>query len=476
MKKIKFQLARHAFYDYSAIQAHLEKMAEQGWLVEAAGKYLWRYRAIKPKKLHFAVTYFADASNYDFIPTEGEEQLEAYCAKDGWRLAARWIQMQIFYNEAEHPIPIETDAVTQVETIHRTMRRNVLRVDILLLIFCIYQLDLDRRQFQDYPAEFLATPFFLYLFVAWWFILASALLEIGYYLRWYHKAKAVAQNGEFSEVKANHMASVVLSGIAILMVALACGSSVRGRWVGLFAVCVCVILFSIPSLIKARMKKKGATRAVTRATVTTITIMATVILLCGMVPALLFADIPNGQTPVGSDTYDGRERLVYNDFLPLRMEDLIESENTDWSLEQTRNESFLLSNTEYRQWWLREDMHVPWLEYTVTEVKIPLIYDACKNGLLEALHKQNANGKELFYEAVDATQWGVEDAYRYRQGDHYSNRYLLCYDNVIIEIEFDWEPTPEQMGIVAEKLVHESLNTMHKERYYAVESIKNHEI
>ena len=32
------------------------------------------------------------------------------------------------------------------------------------------------------------------------------------------------------------------------------------------------------------------------------------------------------------------------------------------------------------------------------------------------------------------------------------NDYLLCYDNLIVEISFDWEPTAEQMAIVGEKL------------------------
>ena len=32
------------------------------------------------------------------------------------------------------------------------------------------------------------------------------------------------------------------------------------------------------------------------------------------------------------------------------------------------------------------------------------------------------------------------------------NWYPLCYDDVIVEINFDWEPTAEQMKIAGEKL------------------------
>ena len=34
----------------------------------------------------------------------------------------------------------------------------------------------------------------------------------------------------------------------------------------------------------------------------------------------------------------------------------------------------------------------------------------------------------------------------------YCNRFLLCYDDRIVVIDFDWSPTPEQMAIVGEKL------------------------
>ena len=31
-------------------------------------------------------------------------------------------------------------------------------------------------------------------------------------------------------------------------------------------------------------------------------------------------------------------------------------------------------------------------------------------------------------------------------------KYLLCYEDRIIEIDFDWEPTEEHMNLVAERL------------------------
>ena len=54
---------------------------------------------------------------------------------------------------------------------------------------------------------------------------------------------------------------------------------------------------------------------------------------------------------------------------------------------------------------------------------------------------------------VEKKQAIAREAYRLigPDGSPY-NRYLLCYDSRIIEIWFDWEPTPAQMAVTGEKL------------------------
>lgn len=60
--------------------------------------------------------------------------------------------------------------------------------------------------------------------------------------------------------------------------------------------------------------------------------------------------------------------------------------------------------------------------------------------------------KRVFLEQ-DPTSWKANEVYRLAYQDSGAlNSYLLCYDDKITEISFDWEPTTEQMEIVAEKL------------------------
>ena len=49
--------------------------------------------------------------------------------------------------------------------------------------------------------------------------------------------------------------------------------------------------------------------------------------------------------------------------------------------------------------------------------------------------------------------WNANKVYQLAYQDSGAlNSYLLCYDDRIIEISFDWKPTAEQMAIVADKL------------------------
>ena len=119
MKNTKRRYEVYSFFDYTGIAAHLTKMAEKGWLIEKLSNFGWTYRRIEPKKITFFISYFPKASDFDPEPTEEQKMFLDFCRHTGWELAASSAQMQIFYNDQENPIPIETDPAIEVETIHR---------------------------------------------------------------------------------------------------------------------------------------------------------------------------------------------------------------------------------------------------------------------------------------------------------------------------------------------------------------------
>ena len=126
MKETKRQFNNFQIMEFEKIEKHLKKMAEKGWMLESIEGILWKYKKIEPKSLHFSVAFFPKAKAFEPGPSEEQQMMWEFCEKTGWILAAQNMQLQIFYNEAENPVPIETDATIQVENIHKTAKSNVL--------------------------------------------------------------------------------------------------------------------------------------------------------------------------------------------------------------------------------------------------------------------------------------------------------------------------------------------------------------
>ena len=123
----KRELNLYAFYDHTGLERHLEKMAANGWMLESVGTYALRYRRCEPKKLRFAVVYYPKTDS--FCPDEpNHENLTFwdYCAGAGWQIVMQRGDTHIFYNEDLDAVPIETEAVVQVETMERAKKGYVL--------------------------------------------------------------------------------------------------------------------------------------------------------------------------------------------------------------------------------------------------------------------------------------------------------------------------------------------------------------
>ena len=133
MKDTKRRFEWFSFYDHTGIEKHMERMAEQGWLLEKIGNFTWHYRRIEPKKVTFSVSYFPRASMFDPGPSEEQETFYDFCAHTGWTLAASSAQMQVFYNDRPDPVPIDTDPALEVDAIHKAAKKSWLISQIMLL-------------------------------------------------------------------------------------------------------------------------------------------------------------------------------------------------------------------------------------------------------------------------------------------------------------------------------------------------------
>lgn len=169
MKELKRRLETFSFYDHSGIEKHLEEMAEQGWLLSEINRFTWVYRRTPPRKLHFAVTYYPKASEFDPEPQEGQMIYRDYSERSGWKFICQSAQMQIFYYEEEEPIPMETDPVVEVQTIHRAAKKGFLLSYFILLGLSVLQAALFVSRLLGDPIGLLSSTIHLSTGFCWVF-------------------------------------------------------------------------------------------------------------------------------------------------------------------------------------------------------------------------------------------------------------------------------------------------------------------
>ena len=439
-------------------------MARKGWLLEGINRFTWSYRRIEPKKLRFAVTYYPKASEFDPEPQEGQMIYQDYSAHTGWKFICSSAQMQIFCNEEESPVPLETDPSVEVQTIHKAAKKAFLPSYFTLLAIAVLNTALlVSRLFGD-PIGLLSSTMQLLSGVccAQLFLLCS--VELCGYYRWRHKAVKAAETGEFLETHSHALFQKIVLAVAII--ALVYGFvdmvSVGNRMmltIYTLTIAYTITLMVVVDAVKQFMKRKK----VPRTTNFTITLIVDFVLAVALMAGITFGTLKASEAGLfhkGSDTYEhnGSTWILYQDELPLSVEDLQDVEFDGYIRENRHSESLFLGQEVVHQWPRYDTDHpetVPDLGYTLTIVKVPALYDLCKKTLLNQRRSAADKKGVIFidhYEEIDAAPWLAEQAYQLHWSESVLNQYLLCYEDRIIEIEFDWTPTEEQMQIVAEKL------------------------
>ena len=148
--------------------------------------------------------------------------------------------------------------------------------------------------------------------------------------------------------------------------------------------------------------------------------------------------------------------------IPLDVADLVPTDYDGYIRENRVSESLFLAVRDVYQRPRSGDAagkDTPELEYTVTVVKAPFLYDICKRDRMEKYEAGSSvrRPQGYVYQPINAAPWGAVEAYRLvREQVQMLDIYLLCYEDRIVELILEWEPTAEQMQTVYEKLAAEA--------------------
>lgn len=451
MKNRKWDFIPFSYYDRTGMERHLEQRAAQGWLLERISNFGWYYRRIQPKQLHFTVTYYLRASQFDPEPTEEQREFHDFCLQSGWKLAATSGQMQIFYNEEPDPVPIDTEPSLELERIGKVMKRLLPFQFILLVIgFCMggsWLWSLTHR-----PIDLLSSAYNLATGAIWLMLFLWCAVDLFRYFTWRHKAKKAALLGEFVPTKGCQNLLLAMLAVTVLSFAylLIADRKPGFRLIMLLILACYALLFLVVNGVKNFLKGRKASRAFNRGVTLTVDVVLVFALMVGIGDGLIWG--------ISTGRISSIEELIDP---PLSVEELTGVEDDRYMTRRMADSTFLITRRNFYQHipydQMRQGDDVSFLDYTIVDVHMSFLYDWCVEELLhdrDNWSEETYDGQPYYqYVAIDPAPWGAEQAYQlWAGGERASTTYLVCWPGRIVELDPDFHLTEEQMTLAAEKL------------------------
>lgn len=460
MRNIKYRIENLALYEYRRVEEHLSAMAARGWRLESIGARLWKYHRAEPARVSYAVTYVQDASQFNPGPTERQQTLEELCAAAGWTKVTDWFQMQIYCSEAEDPVPLETEESVRLEAVHRSMRRNFLPANIILLLLSLVLLGLFIRTLIVDPLHILESDGSLFTGPLWLLLSAVLLTSLAHYWLWYRRsARSVAQGGpcavpgDIRWVNWLGYAFLILWTALYLLTWMARGlpGPVAYFVIHMLIICLIILLLrKITALLRQRRASFGLNLF--------LTLLADVVLAAVLIGGLNIAAIKGGwfSRETGETyLYLQEEWDVSPIDIPLTVSDLTGEEYNHIRRFEYNQGSILIPRNSCRDT-VREGDTRLWLEYEIITPRGRL-YDAVAQNVPvpreESLSYRSIHVSWLYtWEKVSSAPWGAEAVYRQLIDGEPMDTWLLVFPDRLAELSLSWELTPEQMALAGEKL------------------------
>ena len=216
MKTRKRRLEYFSFYNHTGIENHLAKMAKKGWMIEGISNFYWTYRRIEPKSIYFSVSYYPRASDFDPDPSEEQLTFHDFCAHTGWKLACTWHQLQVFYNEKESPIPLDTDPIMEVDTLHRACKKNFLPTHYIMFALSLIMTYYFCAGVYLDPIGLLSSSSRLVTQFAYVCLFLISSVELFTYFTWYRRARKAAEDGIFVDTPSTSKFQKAIMGIIVI--------------------------------------------------------------------------------------------------------------------------------------------------------------------------------------------------------------------------------------------------------------------
>ncbi len=429
MKSSVIRLFRFNFNHYEIIEEKLEEYALKGLFLEKIGTTFWYFKKDTPKKLHYTVTYFTEASYFNPTTTVNQNTYHEIAKQAGWNFVCELHQMQVFCSDQDNPVPFETDEIEKLTNIHKCMKKNFLPTHFMLVIVLSFNLFTLVHNVFENPTYALASNMSLLNLLLYFLMLPYLFYILISYYSWYIKSKKAVNRGDgilkvdYSLFKYVDRFTIGFVGIFLLVMILV------NEWYFLFMIITPLIVIAIiHHLTVFTMKKAQIAAKVTRKITFVSTIVLTILFYSIFTYLLLtyFHQVDKVDTVRVEDSEVGEYYHLYNHALPLKCEDLYNEYDYDgYSYKMEENSSILMQSIMYTQHHYDYLKETPSLTYHVFTFNTQLIYPLVVDDLLE-------DGKYSHYEVVHFDALNANAIYQKYREDKPLNDYVLLYDSQII--------------------------------------------
>lgn len=446
--KRKHQLNWYQPNDSEAIAVHLEKMAAKGWFLEKVGNSLWTFRRDEPRAVHYAITYYPEASVFDAEPVQRQSAYIEFCEAAGWEFVTAWGPVQYFRSELPNPVPIETDEEEKLRVVRKAMRKTLVLGYSMLIFAALTWIWEQWQNFRYSPLSAVSDVMWpvLTAFCLVFLLFLTAILA-DYFIWCLRSKRSVARGGPCVKVhtRARLLGSCILAGGTAAFVVFYLAErlpDLRARYALLYCTAGIAAVVGLSRGVMWLLKRRNCARGTVRGGFIAAVIVLSIIFSAGMGPlASYLASIKDDGAVYSYTTEWGSQRPVYRDELPVTLEELgcsvEEEDHCSYQAEEQR--SFLASYGRYIQQPVNGKSSLPYLYYTVCRIPSDFLRDFCWQTLAQS--PLFPRFPKMKYPDImeDLPEGALEGRY-----DAEDRRYALLYPDRIVLYESGWELTEAQ--------------------------------
>ena len=410
------------------IEDKLKEYASEGLFLEKVGFKNWVFKEDEPKSVEYSVEYFKEDFKNGSTLSQNKEVYLEYAKERGWDIVCQMGGMDIFINQGNNPLPIQTSLDNKFENTRMYYEKTVVKPNAINLVLFLMLFIMQMSTFLDDKISYLARQENIYLIISFISILTMCALSlVGHYI-WVKKShKSLIQN---NKVKPPSKYFKYIENILIIL-SILCSVMFfyESGFKSMLIMMILMIIIStgIYTFITSKLKKANKYTKSNKIISNVILVILSILQV-----NIIIMSVFNTQLNTHED--------ISSNQLPIKIDDLYKDVDKNLEIKRYLNidESMFLTKSTYEEYRLDNAYSI---SYEVIDPKYEFIYDLAKK-------EYNGLYNMLGIEAIDPKEFKSKQAYKVQQLEGY----VLIYEQKIVCLNIDKEIIVKNIDLIMNRL------------------------